>query len=219
MSSNLKQSQANFVLKSRVALTNVETQPEIAAEMAELGYDSAKIAEGKTLVQKAEEAIGTQQREKHEEGAAGRAFKKVKKEVDALFRNHRKKCLFAFMDEPEVLDELRINRPPSVPFGDWRDEVNHFYNTLSGNAAYLSAVAGVRLKAEEINAAKGLLPAMDKAYSDYYRESGESEESTRAKNAAVRELQTYMTRFWKAAHIALEDAPQLQEALMKGVRS
>ena len=31
----------------RVALENVETQPEIAANMADLGYDSVVIAEGK----------------------------------------------------------------------------------------------------------------------------------------------------------------------------
>jgi len=89
-------SQANFILKSRVALTNVETQPEIAAEMAELGYDAAKITEGKSLIANVEAALNLQQDEKEKESAASAAFKEIRSKVNALFRAHRKKALFAF---------------------------------------------------------------------------------------------------------------------------
>ncbi|MDY0015500.1 MAG: hypothetical protein RBS13_04755 [Bacteroidales bacterium] len=36
----------------RIALENAETQPEISAIMADLGYDSTVIAEGKALLTK-----------------------------------------------------------------------------------------------------------------------------------------------------------------------
>ena len=39
MSSKLKNTQSNFLLKTEVALTNVLTNAEIAAEMEEFGYD------------------------------------------------------------------------------------------------------------------------------------------------------------------------------------
>jgi len=38
-------------------LTNAETQPEIAKGMAELGYDAAKIGEGKSLAAAAEQSL------------------------------------------------------------------------------------------------------------------------------------------------------------------
>lgn len=219
MSSNLKQSEASFVLKSRVALTNVETQPEIAAEMAQITYDAPKIAEGKALVVRAEVAMSTQKNEKSEESAASLAFKKIRDEVNGKFLNHRKKALFAFMDEPEVVKKLQIGDSPSAAYADWRDELEAFYSGLFREDAYMQAVTKVRVTEEEITATATLLPQLDAAYSDYYRETGESQEATRVKNEALRELKMWMRRFWKAARIALEDKPQLMEALMKGVRS
>lgn len=217
MSTSLKDSQANFILKSRVALTNVETQPEIAAEMAELGYDAAKISEGKSLIANVEAALNLQQDEKGEESAASAAFKELRSKVSALFRAHRKKALFAFLDDPDAVKDLGINVSPATVYADWRNEVGHFYDTLLTNEAYLQLVNQVKLTTDELTAAKELLPSMDAAYSEYYRETGESQEATRKKDEALHALETYMRRFWRAADIALEDKPQLKEALMKGV--
>nr|MCU4166704.1 hypothetical protein [Marinilabiliaceae bacterium A049] len=50
MATRPKNSEADTLELYRVALENAETQSEIATVMAELGYDSAKITEGKTLL-------------------------------------------------------------------------------------------------------------------------------------------------------------------------
>lgn len=218
MGTILKESQLNFVLKSKVALTNVETQPEIAKEMAELGYDEAKIAEGKTLVAAAEKSLGEQTKEKNEETAASKAYKSVKGRIETLYKNHRKKAQYAFMDDGNALHELKLNVAMSALYSNWRDEVNSFYTNVSGNENYTKLLIASKVKPEELEEMKTLLPRMDDAYSTYYRESGESQEATRKKNLALGALDEYMKRFWRAADIALEDVPQLKEALMKGVK-
>jgi hypothetical protein len=54
---------------------------------------------------------------------------------------------------------------------------------------------------------------------DYLREKGESQDSTKAKDAAFAKLDDWMSEFYAVAKIALEDNPQLLESLGKFVRS
>ena len=218
MATNLRENQLNFILKSKVALTNVETQPEIAKEMGELSYDAAKIAEGKSLAAAAEKSLGEQTKEKNEETAASKTFKNDKARIETLYKNHRKKAQFAMMDDPNALNELKLNVGTSTLYSRWRDEVHNFYTVVSGNENYTKLLTASKVNPKELEEMKTLLPQMDAAYSTYYRESGESQEATRKKNLALGALEEYMRRFWRAADIALEDVPQLKEALMKGVK-
>lgn len=50
MATRPKNSEKDTLELYRVALENAETQPEISSIMVELGYDTAKISEGKTLL-------------------------------------------------------------------------------------------------------------------------------------------------------------------------
>ena len=54
----------------RVALENAETQSEIAAVMDELGFDSAVIGEGKTLLAETRQAYDLIKTEEDETSAA-----------------------------------------------------------------------------------------------------------------------------------------------------
>jgi len=62
----------------RVALENAETQPEIAAIMADLGYDSVVIAEGKALLTKTRTAYDANKTEDDETSAAYADFSSKK---------------------------------------------------------------------------------------------------------------------------------------------
>ena len=57
------------------------------------------------------------------------------------------------------------------------------------------------------------------ARADYLREKGESQDATKQKDAAFRAIETWLSDFFAVARIALEDNPQLLEALTKIVRS
>ncbi|WP_439182311.1 hypothetical protein [Carboxylicivirga taeanensis] len=53
----------------------------------------------------------------------------------------------------------------------------------------------------------------------YLLEVGESEAATKAKDEALGKLDRWMSEFYAVARIALEDQPQLLEALGKAVKS
>ena len=62
--------EAEALEQYRVSLDNVEIQPEIATTMAEFGYDSTLIAEGKTLLTETRQIFDLNQTEDDETSEA-----------------------------------------------------------------------------------------------------------------------------------------------------
>lgn len=201
-----------------VALTNAEANPEIKAALETVSYDAEKIAEGKALRQQVVDESDTQLKEFVESTDASNRFKAAKKDVEEVYRGHRKRAKLAFEDDATALYDLALLGKQSKINSVWVDMVTKFYATLLGNEAYLATIATMGVAKEEIEAAQALIAPLNNAYTTFVREKGESEEATRVKEQTQRELEVYMNRFWKAARIALEDKPQLMESLKKVVR-
>ena len=64
-----------------------------------------------------------------------------------------------------------------------------------------------------------MINELETARAVYLRELGESQEATRTKDAAFAKIDDWMGEFYAVAKIALEEKPQLLEALGKSVKS
>ena len=64
-----------------------------------------------------------------------------------------------------------------------------------------------------------MITDLEAARAEYLREKGESQDSTKIKDAAFAKIDDWMSEFYAVAKIALEDNPQLLESLGKLVRS
>jgi hypothetical protein len=96
MATRPKNSEADTLELYRVALENAETQPEIASVMAELGYDSAKITEGKNLLAETRSSYDFNKTEDDETSAASAAFSDKKQNWRRyLKRNAKKQRLYS----------------------------------------------------------------------------------------------------------------------------
>ena len=67
----------------------------------------------------------------------------------------------------------------------------------------------------EIDEAKNLVDTVEAARSEYLREVGESQDVTKQKDAAFAKMEDWMRDFYAVAAIALDDKPQMMEALGK----
>ena len=78
-----------------------------------------------------------------------------------------------------------------------------------------------RLKVDEthISAQLNLLSDTQKAYENYTKEKGESQQATKDKDDALVALEKWVREFYSVTKIALEDKPQLMEALGKHTKS
>lgn len=109
MATRPKNSEADTLELYRVALENAETQSEIATVMAELGYDSAKITEGKTLLTETRSAYDFNKTEDDETSAASASFSDKKAELEKVFKMQRKKAKVIFRNDSLTADKLAIS--------------------------------------------------------------------------------------------------------------
>jgi len=77
---------------------------------------------------------------------------------------------------------------------------------------------GLKVDAALVAEAQTQIKLVEDKRAIYLREKGESEDATQKKDKAFAEIDRWMSDFYAVARIALEDRPQLLEALGKVVK-
>ncbi|GET24893.1 hypothetical protein [Prolixibacter sp. NT017] len=201
------------------ALTNAENQPEIAAAMAEFGYSPEMLAEGRQILVSTRNAYNFNKKEDDETVDARVDYKARKKALYQTFKRDRKKARIVFRNDVVTLSQLGVIKSIPHSYVSWVDTMKFFYNIVVDNASIAGKLARLKLTADAATATLADIEAMESARKLYYREMGESQEATQAKDAAFAVIDDWMTDFYDVAIIALEDKPQLLEALGVLVRS
>jgi len=218
MATRPKNSEADTLELYRVALENAETQSEIATVMAELGYDSAKITEGKTLLTETRSAYDFNKTEDDETSAASASFSDKKAELEKVFKMQRKKAKVIFRNDSLTADKLAISGEMPRTYIKWLEAAKKFYSVATTDTAIQTKLARLAITADSLTAANTLITELEAARAEYLKEVGESQDATKAKDAAFAKMDDWMSEFYAVARIGLEDNPQLLEALGKIVK-
>ena len=213
-----KFSEANLLEQYRIALENAENQSEIAAVMADLGYDSKVIGEGKTLLSKTRTAYDLNNTEDDETSAAYADFSDKKEQLEDTFTLHRKKAKVVFRNDALTAERLAVSEAMPRTYIKWLEKVKKFYSTASTDEEIQKKLARLKITATDLTAANASIVALEAARAEYLKEKGESQNATQTKNAAFAKMDDWMSEFYAVAKIGLEDNPQLLEALGKTVK-
>jgi hypothetical protein len=219
MASNLKSTEAGTLELYRVALENVQEQPEIASVMADLGYDSALITEGKQLLEQTRNIFDFNKTEDDETSVAYADFSNRKKDLETIYSLHRKKAKVVFRKDPVTLKQLALDGSLQKSYVKWIETVKKFYTVAATNTEIQGKLARLKVTPEDITATNTKVTDLEKARAEYLREKGESQDATKAKDAAFAKIDDWMSEFYAVAKIGLEEKPQLLEALGKIVKS
>lgn len=218
MASRTKLTDSETLELYRVALENAELQPEIATIMADLGYDSAKIAEGKALLTETRTAYDANKTEDDETSAAYADFSGKKEQLEGVFNIHRKKAKVVFRNDSLTADKLAITGVMPRTYIKWLEAAKKFYSVASTDVDIQSKLARLKISADDVTAANTLISDLEMARAVYLKEKGESQDATKMKDAAFAKIDDWMSEFYAIAKIGLEDNPQLLEALGKTIR-
>lgn len=218
MASRTKLTDAETLELYRVALENALNQSEIATIMADLGYDSATIAEGKALLTETRNAFNLNKTEDDETSAAYADFSSKKTQLEDTFTLHRKKAKVVFRNDSLTADKLAISGEMQRTYIKWLESVKKFYSVSTTDTEIQSKLARLAITADQLTAANTLLGELETARAEYMKEKGESQDATKAKDAAFAKIDDWMSEFYAVAKIGLEDNPQLLEALGKTVK-
>lgn len=219
MRSTKSNSTAAILDRYGTALVNVENQPQINAAMAELGYDTAAIAVGKSLLEAANEAIVANYTESNEALQAYDAFAGVKNELDKEYTLLRKKAKVVFSKEPMVLKYLAVSGEKAATYSNWLGDIRKFCKGLLADQALLDKMARLKVGKASLEATLQKCALLDELRAAYLREKGESQNATVMKDEALMRLDDWMREFYDVSRIALDENPQLLEAIGLFVRS
>lgn len=203
----------------RVSLENVELQTEIASLMAEYGYNTERISVGKNLLSVAKQTYNLNKTEDDETSSSYKDFCDKREQLEQIYLNHRKKTKVVFLKEILILERLKITGPRPRAYIKWLEDIEKFYTELLGDTLLQSKIAEFYISLEDLISAQQLINELVTARAFYLQERGESQNTTKSKDAAIAEISQWMSDFYAVAKIALDDQPQLLESLGKFVRS
>lgn len=219
MSTKRSKSEAAVLEQYRVALENAKNQPTISRIMTEYSYTPEVIAEGENLYSNTLLVYNQNKTEDDETSAAYADFSTKKEELVILYRAHRKRAKTAFRKDPVTLEQLALSGSQPGAYIKWMEMVKKFYTTVSANEAFKNKLRLFKVTEEELAQGQALITAIEAARAEYLREVGESEDITKQKDTAFANLDDWMSDFYAVAEIAIEEQPQLLEALGKSVKS
>ncbi len=211
--------EAETLEQYRVSLDNVENQSEIATIMAEFGYDTETVGEGKALLAETRLAYDANKTEDDETSEAYGKFSDLKAQLEETYSLHRKKAKVVFRNDVLILDKLAVSGSLPKAYVKWLETAKKFYSVASTDTDLQSKLARLKITTDDLTTASTLISNLEAARADYLREKGESQDSTKIKDAAFVKIDDWMSEFYAVAKIALEDNPQLLESLGKLVRS
>ena len=100
----------------------------------------------------------------------------------------------------------------------WLEIAKKFYSVATTDKDIQGKLARLASTADALTAANTLISELETAIAEYLKEKGESQDATKAKDAAFVTIDDWMSEFCAVARIGLEDNPQLLEALGKVVK-
>lgn len=219
MATNSKLSEVETLEQYRISLDNAENQAQISAVLADLGFDSAVIGEGKALLAATRKAYEANITEDDETSVAYADFSNIRTSLEVIFNLHRKKAKVVFRNDPLTADRLAVSGAMPRTYIKWLETVKRFYSLATSNTDIQVKLARLKISVEDLTTANRLISELETARSFYLKEKGESQDATKAKDAAFYKIDDWMSEFYAVAKIGLEDNPQLLEALGKMVKN
>lgn len=187
--------------------------------MAQFGYDTTKIEIGNQLWQQANNAYNTNKSEDDETFEAYTTFSNQKKQLTQTYNLHRKKAKIIFRKKPVTLEKLAVTGTKPQAYINWLETLKKFYSTANTSAEIQEQLQTLNISQEEITNTITQINNLESARANYLKEKGESQDATKAKDQAFAKIEDWMRDFYAVASIALEDQPQLIEALSKQIKS
>lgn len=213
MGTRFKETALSLLEKYRVALDNAANQPEIASQLNNIGFTADVLQEGKALYDKAVQAYNHNLREDNETLDSRAKFDLLREEVYSEYMLYRKKAKVIFRADSVVLHKLLLTGSMPESYLEMVDVITTFYFVALADNAIIDKLRRLAITPEALTASSNKVKELVDSRAHYLREIGESQDATKAKDAAILALSRWMSDFFTVAKIAMEDNPQLLEAL------
>lgn len=125
----------------------------------------------------------------------------------------------AFKRHSGVAVQLDLSGTRQKSLFGWLAQANQFYQNVLSDKAILFQLKEFGTTEQKLKAGWAELAAVERANLLQEQEKGAAQAATQARDAALDELQDWLSDYWAIAKVALEDNPQLLEGMGILVRS
>ncbi|MDR7732111.1 hypothetical protein PG316_08455 [Riemerella anatipestifer] len=212
-------SELQYLENYRVLFANLDEVQDLKTELADYGYDDAKIAEGKALFDHTQQLYNQNQQETAEEKEAYARFSDAFDVLKKTYSKHRKIAKVALMKKPELWKTLALDGSLSAAYLKAMQEIKTFYEQAQSHSEAQPLLEKFKINKAAVDAQIAQIQQVETLRAAYEKEKGESQDATQQKNKAFATLSDWVREFYAVAQIALDDRPQLLENIGKFVRS
>ena len=203
----------SFLSQAQVAIDNSLNNPKILGYVSDFGYSTARIQKGKALYSSAMAAQLAQTAESGEQISAsqtlGEAWDKAKKTYMRLIKVAR----VALKKNTGATAQLALGGKRKESLSGWLAQANQFYQNALADKAMLAELKEFGITDVKLKAGLAELAVIEQANLVQEKEKGEAQAATQKRDAALDELQDWLSDYLAIAKVALEDDPQLLEGL------
>ena len=198
---------------AQLAIDNALNNPTILRYLADFGYTSAKVQQGKKLYNIAAAAQLVQQTEAGGQVSATTIMNEAWEDAKKTYSRMVKVARVAFKRNSGVAVQLDLNGTRKKSLSGWMAQANQFYKNALGDKAILAGLKEFGITEQKLKAGLAELAVVEQTNLVQEKEKGEAQAATQTRDAALDELQDWLSDYLAIAKVALEEDPQLLEGL------
>jgi hypothetical protein len=199
--------------KAQFAIENAIADPTVASAIAEYGYDDARMAEGKSLCDRATELHQKQFAEYGDKYEATDELHKAWREADEAYRTTFRIARIALREKKKAWSSMRLYNANKRSLLNWLSEVNTFYSNLLNDLELILEMERFAYTRERLLAEQALVDSVAEAKRMRDTEQGEAQYATMERDQVLAELGQWFDDFMEIVDIALAKTPQQMEKL------
>ena len=209
----LNHSLGDFLQETRILVGNSQNLPEVAGPLAEFGYNSERWTEGVGLLQAAETLVLAQKKEYGEQYEASEAAQAAWAVADSAYSKTLKIARLVFADDVQASTALKLLGSRKASLAGWLDQALFFYGNLAGQPTLMAKMGKYGYTPDKIRAEKALVEALQTKVQVQAKETGEAQQATVTRDAAVKKLDQWVGELRAILKVALADRPQVLESV------
>lgn len=177
-----------FLKLAKTMVGGIQTNPEIACELANYSYPAKKIEKMQYLITKIEEANRMGKKEYNCQLESFNKFDKAYDEVEKEYSLRLKLAQVAFKDTDQARMDLQLDGIRRRSFSQWFSQADAFYSGLLSNDEYLAMMKEYNTSAEVLIPEYEKIKTLKQMHSDYLKDKGDAAEAVISRDIKIDEL-------------------------------
>ncbi|WPP52793.1 hypothetical protein [Catalinimonas niigatensis] len=192
-------------------IMNASKHPKVKLQMSSFGYTAERMQQGyefvNTFLLLQDEKDNCYSRNSGLRQQLDQDVKALK----SLYKDHLTIARFAFRTDAYMQAQLHLKGKRKTDWAGWTAQVQHFYNRIEAEG--MAAMKKHGAKAEELVQGKAMADALRATHQDKQSITADAQSATQRRDEVLKAMNRWVSDFKKVAQVALQDDPQLLEAL------